>query len=155
MIVRKLRLQRGWSQEQLAEMAGLSTRTVQRVERGKSAGLESLKSLAAVFEVDVSTLQPENTMSNSGLLADDERDALEYVRNLKDLYYHILTYLLVIVFLAVINLVVSPGYLWFLWAALGWGVGLASHAITVLQPFKLFGPDWEKRQVEKRLGRKL
>ena len=155
MIVRKLRLQRGWSQEQLAEMAGLSTRTVQRVERGKSAGLESLKSLAAVFEVDVSTLQPENTMSNSGLLADDERDALEYVRNLKDLYYHILTYLLVIVFLAVINLVVSPGYLWFLWAALGWGVGLASHAITVLQPFKLFGPEWEKRQVEKRLGRKL
>ena len=94
-------------------------------------------------------------MSNSGLLADDERDALEYVRNLKDLYYHISTYLLVIVFLAVINLVVSPGYLWFLWAALGWGVGLASHAITVLQPFKLFGPEWEKRQVEKRLGRKL
>ena len=34
MIVRKLRLQRGWSQEQLAEMSGLSTRTIQRIERG-------------------------------------------------------------------------------------------------------------------------
>ncbi|HHQ4672658.1 TPA: XRE family transcriptional regulator, partial [Aeromonas veronii] len=23
------------------------------------------------------------------------------------------------------------------------------------QPFKLFGPEWERRQIEKRLGRKL
>ena len=30
-----------------------------------------------------------------------------------------------------------------------------SHAINLFQPFKLFGPDWERRQVEKRLGRKL
>ncbi|WP_428831123.1 helix-turn-helix domain-containing protein, partial [Campylobacter coli] len=30
MIVRKLRLQRGWSQDQLATMTGLSVRTIQR-----------------------------------------------------------------------------------------------------------------------------
>ncbi|WP_198677174.1 helix-turn-helix transcriptional regulator [Aliidiomarina iranensis] len=30
MIVRKLRLKRGWSQSQLAEMAGVTTRTIQR-----------------------------------------------------------------------------------------------------------------------------
>lgn len=35
MIIRKLRLQRGWSQEQLAELTGLSTRTIQRIERGQ------------------------------------------------------------------------------------------------------------------------
>ncbi len=50
MIIRKLRLQRGWSQEQLAELSGLSIRTIQRIERGQKPGLESLKSLAAVFE---------------------------------------------------------------------------------------------------------
>ena len=51
MMIQKLRLQRGWSQQQLAEMSGLSTRTIQRLENGNSASIESLKSLAAVFEV--------------------------------------------------------------------------------------------------------
>ena len=53
MIVRKLRLQRGWSQDQLAQLSGLSIRTIQRIERGQTPGLDSLKSLAAVFDVHV------------------------------------------------------------------------------------------------------
>lgn len=43
MIVRKLRLQRGWSQDQLATLTGLSVRTIQRIEQGQQPGLESLK----------------------------------------------------------------------------------------------------------------
>jgi len=62
MVVRKLREQRNWSQEQLATMTGLSTRTIQRIESGNKASLESLKSLAAVFEVDISTLTKEITV---------------------------------------------------------------------------------------------
>ena len=58
MIVRKLRLQRGWSQSQLAEMLGVATRTVQRLEQGQRPSLETAKALAAVFEVDLSTFQP-------------------------------------------------------------------------------------------------
>ena len=57
MLVQKLRLQRGWSQEQLAELSGLSVRTIQRIERGLPASTETLKSLASVFEIDFSTLQ--------------------------------------------------------------------------------------------------
>ena len=45
MNVRKLRLQRNWSQEQLAQVSGLSIRTIQRIERGQTPGLESVKSL--------------------------------------------------------------------------------------------------------------
>lgn len=41
MIVRKLRLQRGWSQSQLAEMAGVTTRTIQRIEQGQRPGMET------------------------------------------------------------------------------------------------------------------
>ncbi|MEI2814828.1 MAG: helix-turn-helix transcriptional regulator [Burkholderiaceae bacterium] len=52
MLVQKLRLQRGWSQEQLAELSGLSVRTIQRIERGLPASTETLKSLASVFEID-------------------------------------------------------------------------------------------------------
>ena len=40
MLVQKLRLQRGWSQEQLAELSGLSVRTIQRIERGQVASTE-------------------------------------------------------------------------------------------------------------------
>jgi transcriptional regulator with XRE-family HTH domain len=35
MLIQKLRLQRGWSQEQLAELSGLSVRTIQRLEGDK------------------------------------------------------------------------------------------------------------------------
>jgi transcriptional regulator with XRE-family HTH domain len=48
-----MRLERHWSQEQLAEMSGLSVRTIQRIENGENAGLESLKSLAAVFDTNI------------------------------------------------------------------------------------------------------
>lgn len=59
MIVRRLREKRNWSQEQLATMSGLSTRTIQRIESGNKASLESLKALASVFEIDISKLQEE------------------------------------------------------------------------------------------------
>lgn len=62
MIVKKLRTGKNWSQEQLAIMAGLSIRTIQRVESGQSASLETLKSLASVFEVDISKLTEEITV---------------------------------------------------------------------------------------------
>ncbi|MDH5434525.1 MAG: helix-turn-helix domain-containing protein [Gammaproteobacteria bacterium] len=59
MIVKRLRDKKNWSQEQLAIMTGLSTRTIQRIESGNKASIESLKSLAAVFEVDISKLEEE------------------------------------------------------------------------------------------------
>lgn len=62
MILKKLRYKRKWSQEQLAEIAGLSVRTVQRIEAGGKASLESLKSLAAVLEVDTAILEQEIEM---------------------------------------------------------------------------------------------
>jgi transcriptional regulator with XRE-family HTH domain len=54
--VKQLRLQRAWSQEQLAELAGLSVRTIQRIENGDRPGLETLSALAAVFEVNVADI---------------------------------------------------------------------------------------------------
>jgi transcriptional regulator with XRE-family HTH domain len=62
MIVKKLRTENKWSQEQLAMLSGLSIRTIQRVESGQSASIETLKSLASVFEVDINKLTEEITM---------------------------------------------------------------------------------------------
>lgn len=61
-MIKKLRERKNWSQEQLAIMSGLSVRTIQRIESGNKASIESLKSLASVFEVDVSKLTEEITV---------------------------------------------------------------------------------------------
>ncbi|GAA0199302.1 hypothetical protein GCM10009123_03290 [Kangiella japonica] len=121
MIVRKLRLRNGWSQEQLAEMTGLSVRTIQRIERGQPASLESQKTLAAVFEVDIATFQPPEKQSRNTQepqtqepvmnttntneptelekrpieeVTDEEAGAMEYVKGIKDFYSHILFYII-------------------------------------------------------------
>lgn len=54
--IKALRIQRGWTQEQLAEIAGVSTRTVQRAERANAAAFETLRAVAGAFEVDFDQL---------------------------------------------------------------------------------------------------
>jgi transcriptional regulator with XRE-family HTH domain len=54
--IRALRIQRGWTQEQLAEIAGISLRTVQRAESANSAAFETMKAIAAAFEKDFDQL---------------------------------------------------------------------------------------------------
>lgn len=156
MIVRKLRLQRGWSQQQLASFSGLSVRTIQRIERGQNAGLESLKALAAVFEVQLSALQQEPmTMNDPATLSTEEAKVLEQVRDLKSFYTHLSSYVLVCTVLAIVNVLVLSGPLWVHWVILGWGIGVLSHGLSVFEVFNSWGTNWEKRQIEKRLGRKL
>ena len=55
-LIRKYRTQRMWSQEQLAEACGLGLRTIQRVEARGHGSLDTIKAVAAVFEVSADTL---------------------------------------------------------------------------------------------------
>lgn len=57
--IQQLRIRCAWTQEQLAEKAGLSTRTVQRLEHGESASLESIHVLATIFDVTPEELSAE------------------------------------------------------------------------------------------------
>ena len=54
--LRELRTARQWSQEQLASLSGLNLRTIQRLESGAKISMESLRALAAVFEVPADSL---------------------------------------------------------------------------------------------------
>ncbi|HET8696468.1 MAG TPA: helix-turn-helix transcriptional regulator [Gammaproteobacteria bacterium] len=56
-MIRTEREKRAWSQEHLAEVAGLGLRTIQRIESTGSAAYESARALAAVFEMDVARLR--------------------------------------------------------------------------------------------------
>src|SRR5690554_4098621 len=164
MNVRKLRLQKGWSQEQLAELAGLSIRTIQRLERGQSPSLESRNALTSVFGVDINQWQIEDSTmqyaansetENREQTEQQEQQAIEYVRDIKAFYTSVLTYLVIIPFLFFINWMTSPGYIWAWWPAVSWGVGLLLQGLNAYECFNLFGPRWEKQRIEKRLGRKL
>ena len=162
MLIQKLRLQRGWSQEQLAELSGLSTRTIQRLERGHAASTESLKAIASVFEIDFTQLKDpvmdtsnSNTSPSPGDLPTDEALALAHVRRVKRFYMHALQYVGITTALAIINLVTWPSYLWVLWVAFGWGLGVIFEALSVFGSLPFLNGDWERRQVEKYLGREL
>ena len=47
--------------------------------------------------------------------------------------------------LLLLNLLTSPGYLWFLWPLVGWGIGLAAHGLAVFGARLVWG--WEERRV--------
>ncbi len=64
-LVRELREERSWLQDDLAIAAGLDLRTIQPIERQAVASLQSLKALAAVFDVDASDLGGEGAAART------------------------------------------------------------------------------------------
>lgn len=88
MNIKNRRTKLGWSQEDLARHSGLSARTIQRIEAGQKAGLESLKSLAAVFEVTVSELVQEQSAKDTKqehqtpLINEVEREAIDFAQSI-------------------------------------------------------------------------
>ena len=71
------------------------------------------------------------------------RKATRRVKELKGFYGNLTSYCLVIPFLAVLNILTSPEYLWFIWPMLGWGMGLAGHGINTFG----IGKDWEEKKI--------
>ena len=153
MIIQKLRLKRGWSQQQLADVSGTSLRTIQRIEAGATPSLETLKSLASVFETTIEDLrgEPEMTVAENKV-SPDEVLAMKQVGQLREFYVHVAVYLIVCLAAVAAVWVASPENLWAAWLLwLVWGAGLAIHAARTF----LLGGAWERRQVERRLGRPL
>ena len=80
----------------------------------------------------------------------NEEQAKERIEELRGFYAHLAAYGAVNVFLLLINLITSPGSLWFIFPLLGWGIGLAIHAVLVYWT----GNDWEARKLEELTGLK-
>ena len=64
-IVRRERQQRGWTQQHLADAAGCSLRTVQRIEKLGVASNESVSALCAVFELERGDLLVDDPSSGT------------------------------------------------------------------------------------------
>jgi len=78
----------------------------------------------------------------------DQKQARKRIKELKDFYAHLASYVVVHIFLIVLNLFVTPDFWWVLFSLGGWGIGLAIHA------FDVFGTssDWEERKMQELTG---
>ena len=75
--------------------------------------------------------------------------AQKRVQQIKEFYSHLLVYMIIIPILIVINLKYTPNYHWFWFSMIGWGVGLALHALQIFEGYKIFlGKDWEENKIK-------
>ena len=74
--------------------------------------------------------------------------AKERVEELKKFYRNLTSYFIFISVLAVINYWTNEWrYMWFLWAAFGWGIGIFFHALRTFNLNPFMGKDWEERKI--------
>ncbi|MEM7280645.1 MAG: helix-turn-helix domain-containing protein [Pseudomonadota bacterium] len=133
--IRRWREERCWSQEHLAEVAGVSLRTIQRLENGGSASKDSVMSLAAAFGVDVTAVTVDvNGEAKKAAARQSEKKNLQFKLSF---WIHLATYMFVITLLVAINIVSDAQEFWVLWPAIGWGIGVLAHGFSVFVVHKV------------------
>lgn len=121
--VRRLREARGWSQEHLAEVAGLSPRTVQRIESDGNASPESRMALATALSMEAAALGlPEPVATPAPVRIDPQPDG-----NPHGWRRHLLVFLFVCGGLVLFDFIRHDGITWSKWPLLGWSIGLLLH----------------------------
>jgi two-component system LytT family sensor kinase len=74
------------------------------------------------------------------------------VKAIKGFYIHGITYCVVIGALILIDFLTGRHW-WFVWPAIGWGIGLAIHGFSVHGLDGVLGEDWEERKVKEMVER--
>ena len=125
--IKRWREERHWSQEHLAELAGVGLRTLQRIENGQQASGETLKALANAFQVDVMALSVDPRVEAAEMVQSRNVKAQSAVR--LSFWIHAVSYLMGMAVFTAISL--DAG--WFVMKSpmLWWTVGLIGHAVTV------------------------
>jgi len=77
-----------------------------------------------------------------------EQRARRRLRAEKGFYVHLVIYVIVISGLFVINALTGHGRWWFVWPAIGWGIGLTIHALSTFGMISVLGRDWEDRRLK-------
>lgn len=73
--------------------------------------------------------------------------ARKKVKEIRDFYEHLAVFILVSIGLIAVNLITSPGYLWFVWWLQGWGIGVVIHALYVFKITPFFNKEWEQKKI--------
>ena len=73
--------------------------------------------------------------------------AQKKVEDLKAFYGNLSSYIIVNTGLMILNLLTSPQHLWFFYPLLGWGLGVALHAMSVFNYMPFLNRDWEEQKI--------
>jgi len=125
-------------------MSGLSIRTIQRIENGENAGLESLKSLAAVFEINIADSDKNQEMEQI-------RKEEEYVQNVMGFYKLLAVAMLSLVVPLILAISDSSNWSIFLWMVPTWVVLLGIYSLNV---FDFFGDEWKRKLIKNKFKKK-
>ncbi|ALB63743.1 FIG00554263: hypothetical protein [Cronobacter condimenti 1330] len=147
--IRALRLARAWSQEQLAELASVSVRTIQRIEKGEPPSLETLSALAAVFETPVEALS-DAPLTAAGPLDDAITLARQRINEERRFYRSLATAMVVCGALFLLNRLTAPESHWSLWVILIWGGLLLLKGLRVFL-MRDWIQQWQQRRLQKLL----
>lgn len=153
MSLKEKRLQRGWTQAQVAEFSGLSQRTIQRLEKGNPATTETLKCLAAVFETDIADLGVPEIVDETKLSEEEKRE-LKNIRDIREFVLQLAAYLFMVPLICLAGYLNAGSIRNGLGLALAWGSWLAYCALKLFDTQAFLDKGWEKRELDKRMGRK-
>ena len=78
--------------------------------------------------------------------------AKKRVKKVKGFYRHFATWLIFGAFFIILNLKTSPFEFWAFYPIIGWGIGVALHALSVFGLPGL-GKDWEERMIDKEMAK--
>jgi transcriptional regulator with XRE-family HTH domain len=127
--IRRWREERSWSQEHLAETAGVSLRTIQRIENGDGASRDSVMALAAAFNVDVMALTVDARTETKNI-SQRKRTKITHALRLGFLI-NLASYIFGLIVFTGISLGDGvEGYVMLL-PAIWWGVGVAGFGLTL------------------------
>lgn len=123
---RRERAERAAAAERAAEAAIHAAMNPQDGQSPSSAARAAAHGVNGTRTADPTAPAPSRDAENAAILKRARRRARAEV----GFYAHLMSYLGVMGFLALIN-VMTTGYPWFLWPALGWGLGLFAHYMAV------------------------
>jgi 2TM domain len=91
------------------------------------------------------------TMAPGGTMDPSLEEARRWVRRKRVFYTVLLVYLALVVFWFLIDVLTGADDWWFYWPTLGAGLVVAIVGITMFGIGGLFGPNWERRQMDRYL----
>ena len=109
---------------------------------------QEAKSFVVAIPMLTKQISIMRTTQSSSQIDDSYVRARKHVEELKEFYYSLISYFVVIPFLIFVNYWTSWHYQWFWWPMLGWGIGLAFQAYKVYVNDGVLGRNWEQRKID-------
>jgi len=149
--LKSLRLEKQWSQEMLGEMTGLSVRTIQRIEQGHKASLESTKALNAIFQVQFVHEQiVEDSSQPIENSIEDKKEKEAYSKEVKE-FMDLAAIGAVCIVVSLIVSITIDSWHFIIWTLIGWIFALADKG---RKTFSFIGDRVSDKLMKEKFGNK-